>query len=447
MGQPETDGIDDEFLEPVDAPFPLAQTFRRRILPGLLAFVVSLAALSAVGGRALVEEIYLDLAQARADSIAALIERESPAGWQALVGSDVPLAAVWSGPHGDALRAAFGEALSDDRLARLKVYRPDRTTAFSTTADEIGTVDDGDALAAVALDGSPQVVSKETGDGPLYELYVAHSGPDGRLVAVFELYERQVFLNGILLRTLAPAVAIPVCLLAALVWLLARLVGRAQADIDGRTERLVVLRRRLEAFVSRSAVRATRRPVEEDHGRRLTMTLLYADVRDFSGFAEGAEPEAVVGFLNRLMAVQVAAVRAHGGDVDKMIGDALLARFEGPGAEARAVAAAEALLAAVAAEKLPRGVGVGVYTGDVVSGAIGPDHRRDFTVIGDTVNVTARLCALAAAGEVVADAATVQAAGFDGAAWTPARRVSVKGRREPVAVRCRPVTPSPAAAV
>lgn len=427
----------DAALLPVDAPFPLQRRFRRRILPGLLVFVLTLAVLAAFGGRRLVEGIYLDLAQARADSIAALIDREAPQGWRALIQSREPAAAVWSGPHAETLAGAFAEALSDGRLARLKVYRPDRTTVFSTDGDEIGAVDDGDALKALLAEGRPQVVDKPDPEGPLYELYVAHRDPDSAVVAVFELYERQVFLDAILLRTLAPAVAVPVVLLAGLVWLLARLVGRAQADIDGRTARLVDLRRRLETFVSRSAVQATRSGGGDGEGRRLVMTLLYSDVRDFSGFAELAAPEAVVAFLNRLMSLQVAAVQAHGGDVDKMIGDALLARFDGPGAEARAVAAAEDLLAAVAAADLPRGVGVGVFTGAVVSGAIGPAERRDYTVIGDAVNVAARLCALAAAGELVADAATLALVGITDAAWAPVQAVQVKGRREPVPVRRR----------
>ncbi|MCA1973285.1 MAG: hypothetical protein LDL44_10635, partial [Caenispirillum sp.] len=73
----------DAALLPVDAPFPLQRRFRRRILPGLLVFVLMLAVLAALGGRRLVEGIYLDLAQARAEAIAALVERETPDGWAA----------------------------------------------------------------------------------------------------------------------------------------------------------------------------------------------------------------------------------------------------------------------------------------------------------------------------------------------------------------------------
>lgn len=424
-------------LTPVDAPFPLQRRYRRRILPGLLLFVLSLAVLATLGGRRMVEGIYLDQAQARADAIAGLIAQETPEGWAALVGP-APLDALWRGPLGAEVSDAFSEALTDSRLHRLKVYRPDRSIAFSTTPSEIGGIDDGETLAALLAEGAPRVVEKQTPDGGLYELYVPHHGPDGALLAVFELYEPQAFLDEIMLRTLGPAVTVPVLLLGGLVVLLGRLVARAQADIDGRTARLVDLRRRLESFVSRSAVHAAR-SAEDGSGRRLRMTLLYSDVRDFSGFSEDATPEAVVAFLNRLMALQVEAVRDHGGDVDKMIGDALLARFDGPGAAARAVAAAEDIQRAMsAAPDLPRGVGIGIYTGDVVSGAIGPAERRDFTVIGDAVNVAARLCSAAGEGAVVVDAATLATIGDEAtAAFGPAETLGVKGRREPVTVRRR----------
>ncbi|WP_052000114.1 adenylate/guanylate cyclase domain-containing protein [Caenispirillum salinarum] len=428
---------DEAGLTPVDAPFPLQRRYRRRILPGLLLFVLSLAVLATLGGRRMVESIYLDQAQARADSIAGLIAQETPEGWAALVGG-VPLDRLWGGSLGAEVRKAFEEALTDSRLQRLKVYRPDRTIAFSTTATEIGGIDDGDTLAGLLADGDPRVVEKQTPDGGLYELYVPHHGPEERLLAVFELYEPQAFLDEIMLRTLAPAVVVPVLLLAGLVVLLGRLVTHAQADIDSRTARLVELRRRLESFVSRSAVHAAR-SAEEGSGHRLRMTLLYSDVRDFSGFSEDATPEAVVAFLNRLMALQVEAVRDRGGDVDKMIGDALLARFDGPAAAARAVAAAEDIQRAMAgASNLPRGVGIGIFTGDLVSGAIGPAERRDFTVIGDTVNVAARLCSAAAEGAVVVDAGTLATIGGAAAdAFEPPEILGVKGRREPVTVRRR----------
>jgi class 3 adenylate cyclase len=129
------------------------------------------------------------------------------------------------------------------------------------------------------------------------------------------------------------------------------------------------------------------------------------------------------------MALQVDAITAHGGDVDKMIGDAIFARFDGEDGGNRGVAAAREIIEAVGGGDFPRIVGIGVYRGDVISGAIGPESRRDFTVIGDAVNVSARLCSAAMAGEIVVDAALVDDD------FGPAESIHVKGRDEPLIVR------------
>jgi class 3 adenylate cyclase len=145
------------------------------------------------------------------------------------------------------------------------------------------------------------------------------------------------------------------------------------------------------------------------------------------------EPEQVVGFLNQLMTILVDAISRAGGDVDKLIGDAVLARFQGVQAEVRAIAAAREALHLLEVADLPRGVGIGIYTGDVISGTVGSADRMDFTVIGDGVNLAARLCTAAARGEILADTETVTAAGD--ADFGPAETISVKGRRNQLQVQ------------
>ncbi len=417
-----------------DQPFPLRRHFRRRILPLLAAFIAVLVGLTAFAARHAMEAIYLDLAQRRAEAVARAVSAAAPEAWRSLLSGR--LAGDAAQELTDALRKAFADKVAELQLLKLKVYDLDRRTIYDTDASGIGKVEAGAALLGVIERGEAAAVAHVESDGTeVYELYVPLLDAHGKIQVVFELYEPIGRLNAILARAAAAPLIVPGVLMAILVAGLWHLVGRAQADIDARTAATVALRRRIETFISSSAKQAA-------HGagtggtiasRRLTLCLLYTDVRSFTGFAEDSPPEAVVGFLNRLMTIQVHAVRDHGGDVDKLIGDAMLARFDGADAAARAVAAARAIVLACAEAALPRRVGVGIHTGPVVSGAVGPEERRDFTVIGDGVNIAARLCSSAAEGEIVADADTARASGETG--FGPAEMLRVKGRHEPLSVR------------
>ena len=101
--------------------------------------------------------------------------------------------------------------------------------------------------------------------------------------------------------------------------------------------------------------------------------------------------------LNRLLAVQADAVVSAGGDVDKFIGDAVMAVFlGGEGSAAKVFACARELIAAIRreieTEDWSLAVGVGIHHGRAVVGSIGSVTRRDFTAIGHTVNLASRLC-------------------------------------------------------
>jgi adenylate cyclase len=101
--------------------------------------------------------------------------------------------------------------------------------------------------------------------------------------------------------------------------------------------------------------------------------------------------------LNRLLAVQADAVVSAGGDVDKFIGDAIMAVFlGGEGSAEKVLSCARELIVAirreVEGEDWPLAVGVGIHQGRAVVGSIGSDTRRDFTAIGHTVNLASRLC-------------------------------------------------------
>jgi class 3 adenylate cyclase len=413
-----------------DRPFPLARQFRRRVLPGFVLFVAALLGLTVLAARHVTESIYLEQAQRRAEAIARAVAKAVPETWDGfLAGREL------SPGEADGLREAFAHETEEFNLVKLKVYDLTGRTIFASDGKDLGKVETGAALQRALTRRKPALTQGlGPGDETAYELYIPLFGGGDSLRAVVELYEPIGYLDAVMVRAAAAPIAVPGALLALLAVVLGRLVARAQADIDGRTDALVSLRRKLETFVSAGAVAAARAAggAGEIPSRRMRCTLFYSDVRSFTAFSESNPPETVVDFLNRLMALQVRIVRAHGGDVDKLIGDAVLARFDGGDAPARALAAARGILTEARAAKISPGVGIGVFTGEAIMGAVGPAERRDFTVIGDAVNVAARLCSAAAEGELVADSDS--AAGAD-VPFDPEETIRVKGRAAELAVR------------
>ncbi|MCW2781145.1 MAG: Adenylate cyclase [Marmoricola sp.] len=132
-----------------------------------------------------------------------------------------------------------------------------------------------------------------------------------------------------------------------------------------------------------------------DEGVEVDVSIMFCDVRGFTSYAENAAATDVIATLNRLFATIVPIVEGHGGHVDKFMGDGLLAVFGAPEPYAdhadRAVAAACALVEAVRQGTTGLSVGAGVNTGRVVAGSIGGAGRLNFSVIGDAVNVAARV--------------------------------------------------------
>lgn len=424
-----TDPVDDS--RALEQPFPLRARFRRRFVPAFVGFIGVLLFLIGFTAQQVIEEIYLELAQRRAQTIARAVEAHSSAAWLDLT-SGKAATMLRDSPRHQALKKAFGDEVREQQLDELKIYSLDRIVLFATIESEIGSTEDGEALRKVIKNSTSQLVTKTLDDQTKqYELYVPVFDEAGDLRTVFELYEPVGHLDEILTEAALPILLIPGLLLLLLALGLSRLVNSAQADIDLRTAALNDLRRRIESFVSTTAVDAAR-SADGTGGLKsqsMTTTLFFSDIRDFTGFAEQNTPEVVVDFLNQLMTLQVEVVKRHGGDVDKMIGDAVLARFDGDDGSTNALAAARDILKAVAQGDYPRALGIGIYRGVVISGAIGPEDRRDFTVIGDAVNVAARLCSAAKVGEVVVDESLAD----DG--FGDSELLKVKGRQQPLAVR------------
>ncbi|MDH7499008.1 MAG: adenylate/guanylate cyclase domain-containing protein [candidate division NC10 bacterium] len=148
-------------------------------------------------------------------------------------------------------------------------------------------------------------------------------------------------------------------------------------------------------------------------GRRQVVSVLFADIRGFTSLAERIEPEEVVRTLNEYLTLMTKVVFKHDGTLDKFLGDAIMAVFGAP--IFYADHALRAILAALdirreigllnekrAAAGMQRvEIGIGINAGEVVTGTIGSEERMEYTVIGDNVNIAARLEDLAGEGQIL----------------------------------------------
>jgi len=210
----------------------------------------------------------------------------------------------------------------------------------------------------------------------------------------------------------------------------------------GERERL---RDAFGAFVDPALTERVLREGADLRGEELEVSVLFLDVRGFTAFAETAPAREVVATLNELYEVVVPVIARHGGHANKFIGDGLLAVFGAPERHAdhapRAVAAAREIASLVRDRLGGRvSIGVGVNTGRVVAGTIGGGGRRDFTVIGDTVNTAARVEAATrlTGDEMLITESTLRALGAAGAGFEERPSAPLKGKAATVRLYAPP---------
>jgi class 3 adenylate cyclase len=167
--------------------------------------------------------------------------------------------------------------------------------------------------------------------------------------------------------------------------------------LSGEVNHMTTVIRGVIPYISTSTLKHAERDTPTTERR--TLTFLFTDIRGFTSMSETMSPDKVVEMLNHYLDLQSGIIHANSGDVDKFVGDEVMAMFEGPKKDYNACKAAVEIRKAMAQEKeLAKAankqfvsIGIGINAGPVVHGSMGAKDRMDFTSIGDTVNLAARL--------------------------------------------------------
>lgn len=234
-------------------------------------------------------------------------------------------------------------------------------------------------------------------------------------------------------------------------------------DFIGKPIHFVVLRARLRNLIQRSIFLNQERmmslslqryvsPRTEEIARlyartgvlpapkRQDVCILFSDVRGFTELSQEMEPEVLLNVLSGHLETLVSLVYRHGGYVDKFSGDGLMAVFDGEDMVYKCCMCALEMLEASRERLANEGIrihqmGIGINRGEAVIGNLGSDEHLDYTLIGKTVNLAARLCSMAQSlSIVVSQSVREELAGSTGVSFVNERRASVRGFREPISI-------------
>lgn len=213
-------------------------------------------------------------------------------------------------------------------------------------------------------------------------------------------------------------------------------------DLSKEIKNMVGIIRGIIPYISFSTLQAADKDIKKATSSR-ELCFLFTDIRGFTNLCEGKKPQEVVEILNHYLDIETEIILNNGGDVDKFVGDEMMAFFAGPKKEYNACKAAMEIRAAMRFQQeqaLAEGsdyisMGIGINTGRVVFGSVGARSRMDFTSIGDTVNLAARL---ESANKAYGSKAIITEAVFEKLKDTFVCReldfIKVKGKNEPVRI-------------
>lgn len=183
----------------------------------------------------------------------------------------------------------------------------------------------------------------------------------------------------------------------------------------------------------------------EMEGEIRSVCVMFLDIRNFTTFSESRSPQEVFTYLNSLFEFMIEIVNRNHGVINKFLGDGFMAVFGAPFSDGRdsqnAVKAAREVIQTLHQEVLsgriqPTNVGIGLHTGNAVTGNVGSSQRKEYTIIGDVVNLASRVESLNKQfdSQLLISDAVKNAIGKEGADATSLGKVAVKGRLDPVEV-------------
>jgi adenylate cyclase len=222
-------------------------------------------------------------------------------------------------------------------------------------------------------------------------------------------------------------------------------IALENAELATKIEKEAIARAELSRFLAPAVAEAVVSGKVEllRVGRLAEVSVIFADIRGFTSMSEAESPQETVAMLNTFFTGMANVIFKYEGNLDKFIGDCVMATWgppiTHPDDAARALKCALEMLEFINemnAQREAQGrkaieVGIGVNTGQAVVGYIGSNDRHEFTAIGDSVNTSSRLCGVAKGGEILASEATVKRAG-PGFKVEPFSVLQVKGKEKGV---------------
>jgi len=216
---------------------------------------------------------------------------------------------------------------------------------------------------------------------------------------------------------------------------------RSTLRIKDLFDKLVRTKAELSRYVSLSTMEMVEKSTSGEMfkaGEARDVTVLFSDIRGFTTLSENMDPQKVFEMLNLYLSRQTKIIEEHHGIIDKLSGDEVMAIFEGPEMVKNALLSGSAIIKALCSDDCLGddlvGVGIGINTGPVYVGSIGSETLKDFTVVGNNVNVAARLCGSAQKFQVIFSEYTKNFIKEEGFAYQSAGNIYLKGISKPIEV-------------